>query len=61
MSAISSFITYITDIHFFFDTVTLLTTLAIWCYDRKHQGNLNMSPAQRASYHTSMYVNIESS
>lgn len=42
-------------------TVSLMATLAIWAYDRKHQGNLNMSPAQRATHHTSMYVNIESS
>jgi len=41
--------------------VSLLATCAIWAYNRKHQGNLNMSPAQRATYHTSMYVNIESS
>ncbi|KAH8341394.1 hypothetical protein KR059_005840 [Drosophila kikkawai] len=41
--------------------ISLLATCAIWAYNRKHQGNLNMSPAQRATYHTSMYVNIESS
>lgn len=52
---------YIINIRFYSDTVTLLATLAIWTYDRKHHGNLNMTPAQRASYHTSMYVNIESS
>jgi len=46
---------------YFIFIVSLLATCAIWAYNRKHQGNLNMSPAQRATYHTSMYVNIESS
>ncbi|KAH8333164.1 hypothetical protein KR074_009826 [Drosophila pseudoananassae] len=45
----------------FFLLISLLATCAIWAYNRKHQGNLNMSPAQRSTYHTSMYVNIESS
>ncbi|XP_032294652.1 lysosomal dipeptide transporter MFSD1 isoform X1 [Drosophila virilis] len=34
--------------------ISLLATCAIWAYDRKYQGNLNMSPAQRATYHTSI-------
>ncbi|XP_034471718.1 major facilitator superfamily domain-containing protein 1 isoform X1 [Drosophila innubila] len=34
--------------------ISLIATCVIWAYDRKHQGNLNMSPSQRASYHTSI-------
>ncbi|XP_030382970.1 major facilitator superfamily domain-containing protein 1 isoform X2 [Scaptodrosophila lebanonensis] len=41
--------------------ISLAATCMIWAYDRKHQGNLNMTPVQRATYHTSMYVNIDSS
>ncbi|XP_017095734.2 lysosomal dipeptide transporter MFSD1 [Drosophila bipectinata] len=38
----------------FFLLISLLATCAIWAYNRKHQGNLNMSPAQRSTYHTSI-------
>ncbi|XP_030241384.1 major facilitator superfamily domain-containing protein 1 [Drosophila navojoa] len=38
----------------FFLLISLLATCVIWTYDRKHQGNLNMSPAQRTTYHTSI-------
>ncbi|KAH8366266.1 hypothetical protein KR093_011329 [Drosophila rubida] len=31
-------------------TVALIATCVIWGYDKKHRGNLNMTPAQRASY-----------
>ncbi|KAL7741008.1 hypothetical protein ACLKA6_013448 [Drosophila palustris] len=34
--------------------ISLIATCVIWAYDRKHQGNLNMSPSQRATYHTSI-------
>ncbi|KAH8390743.1 hypothetical protein KR215_001666 [Drosophila sulfurigaster] len=31
-------------------TVALIATCVIWGYDKKHRGNLNMTPAQRATY-----------
>ncbi|ALC44413.1 CG8602 [Drosophila busckii] len=31
-------------------TIALIATCVIWAYDKKHRGNLNMSPRQRASY-----------
>ncbi|XP_068141725.1 lysosomal dipeptide transporter MFSD1 isoform X1 [Drosophila tropicalis] len=34
--------------------ISLIATCFIWAYNRKHQGNLNMSPTQRATYHTSI-------
>ncbi|KAH8302010.1 hypothetical protein KR044_001800 [Drosophila immigrans] len=31
-------------------TVALIATCVIWGYDKKHRGNLNMTPAQRATF-----------
>ncbi|XP_017864226.1 PREDICTED: major facilitator superfamily domain-containing protein 1 [Drosophila arizonae] len=41
-------------------TIALIATSVIWAYDKKHRGNLNMSPAQRATYvNSANYQNFE--
>ncbi|XP_064541742.1 major facilitator superfamily domain-containing protein 1 [Drosophila montana] len=41
-------------------TVALIATGVIWAYDKKHRGNLNMTPAQRAIFiNSANYQNFE--
>lgn len=35
-------------------TIALIATIFIWIYDRRHRGNLNMSPRQRLEYAQSL-------
>ncbi|KAM8710696.1 hypothetical protein ACLKA7_017336 [Drosophila subpalustris] len=40
--------------------IALIATCVIWAYDKKHRGNLNMSPAQRANFiNSATYQNFE--
>lgn len=41
-------------------TLAMIATCVIWAYDKKHRGNLNMTPAQRATYvNNATYQNFE--